>query len=228
RRWFNDQVIQKNQQIDEERAISIRNGQEFGVFEHEIGVNFSFIDSMRGQCVFTPKVRHHLKKRALYGKGFSLMKKTLNWAIETGHAKELYKLHQEFIEEMEKQLEMQHGCAAQSNQKNVFYETINNPPQLRTKGRKNHKRIASFTSISGAQKRVFNGTVASGAQKRVFNETVASMQHNKETSNISVCNESIVTNNANGQKMTTANNDYKQVHDVQVQILQYQEQGQNK
>ncbi|KAF0536681.1 protein far1-related sequence 11-like [Gigaspora margarita] len=154
KRWFNDRVIEKNVGVNSEHAISIRNGQGFGTFKHEVRVDFCYIDSICGQYVFTPKVQHQLKSQALYGKGFGLMKKTLNLAIETRCTEELYRLHQRFIEEMEKQLAEKEGHIIQSNDKNDFYGTISNPLQSRMKRRKCHKRIASFNNSTGARKKV--------------------------------------------------------------------------
>ncbi|CAG8800138.1 17730_t:CDS:2, partial [Cetraspora pellucida] len=54
------------------------------------------------------------------------MKKTFNLAIKTRHAEKLYELHQQFIEEIKKELNMQQGYIVQSNIENNFYETINN------------------------------------------------------------------------------------------------------
>ncbi|RIB27978.1 hypothetical protein C2G38_2159161 [Gigaspora rosea] len=84
KRWFNDRAVEKNEEPSNECAISIQNGQDFGTFEHETQTDFSFIDSMCGQYVFTPRIQHHVKSHSLYDKGFGLMKKALNLAIETG------------------------------------------------------------------------------------------------------------------------------------------------
>ncbi|CAG8793218.1 34308_t:CDS:2, partial [Gigaspora margarita] len=110
--------------VNSEHAISIRNGQGFGAFEHEVRVDFSYIDSIRGQYVFTPKVQYQLKSQALYGK------------------------------EMEKQFAEKEGHIIQSNNKNDYYGTISNPLQLRMKGRKCYKHIASFNNSTGVRKKV--------------------------------------------------------------------------
>ncbi|CAG8450131.1 12052_t:CDS:2 [Cetraspora pellucida] len=80
-------------------------------------------------------VQQYLKKQTLYSKGFGLIKKTYNLAIEAEHAEELYKLHQQFIKEMKKELNMQQGhvhhkCiiifnTSKSAYKKVFKETAN-------------------------------------------------------------------------------------------------------
>ncbi|CAG8617502.1 31588_t:CDS:2, partial [Racocetra persica] len=127
-------MIQKNEKISNEHAISIRNGQNLGTFEHEIQIDFTLIDSIRGQYVFTPKVQHHVKNHSLYGKGFGLIKKALNLAIETGGTEKLYEMHQKFIADMEQQLAEPERNVIQSDDKN-HYRLINNPPMSRTKSR---------------------------------------------------------------------------------------------
>ncbi|CAG8844494.1 23790_t:CDS:2, partial [Gigaspora margarita] len=82
----------KNNKLSNEHAISIRNDQDFSTFEHEIQMDFSFINSICGQYVFTPKQRLWVNKKAL------------NMTIETGYTEELYELHQQFIADMKKQL----------------------------------------------------------------------------------------------------------------------------
>ncbi|CAG8635878.1 9411_t:CDS:1 [Cetraspora pellucida] len=127
--WFNNRVMLKNDDYSNKRAISIRSGRKFGAFENDVQVDFSLIDLIRGQCVFTSKIQHHIRSLTLYGKGFGLMKKTLNLAIQTGCTEELYELHQQFINKMEKQLAKQEGCVLQSDDE-YNYETINNPLKL--------------------------------------------------------------------------------------------------
>ncbi|CAG8802166.1 9269_t:CDS:2, partial [Cetraspora pellucida] len=129
--WFNDRVMLKNDDYSNECAISIRSGGKFGAFENNVQVDFSLIDLIHGQCIFTPKIQHHIRSHALYGKGFGLMKRTLNLAIQTGCTEELYELHQQFINEIEKQLAEQEGCILQSDDE-YNYETINNPLKPRT------------------------------------------------------------------------------------------------
>ncbi|CAG8643064.1 17354_t:CDS:2, partial [Gigaspora rosea] len=53
--WVVDKVIEINEGLSNEPAISIRNGQDFSTFEHVVQIDFSFIDSMHGQYVFTPR-----------------------------------------------------------------------------------------------------------------------------------------------------------------------------
>ncbi|CAG8726477.1 7884_t:CDS:1, partial [Dentiscutata heterogama] len=65
-------------------------------------------------------------------KGFGLMKKALNLAIETGYTEELYEMHQELIADMEQQLAELEGNIMQSDNKN-HYALINNSPMSRTK-----------------------------------------------------------------------------------------------
>ncbi|CAG8541645.1 14945_t:CDS:2, partial [Gigaspora rosea] len=76
KRWFNDRVIQKMK-----RSV----------------MNVQF----RLEMV---KILHYVKNRSLYSKGFGLMKKVLNLAIETGRTEEMYEIHQELIADMEQQL----------------------------------------------------------------------------------------------------------------------------
>ncbi|CAG8841780.1 44168_t:CDS:2, partial [Gigaspora margarita] len=68
-------------------------------------------------------------------------------SIETGCTEELYELHQQFINKMEKQLAEQEGRILQSDDEND-YGMIINPLKPRTKGRKRHKRIKGFNEGS--------------------------------------------------------------------------------
>ncbi|CAG8840691.1 18852_t:CDS:1, partial [Racocetra persica] len=63
--------------------------------------------------------------------------------IQTGHTEELYELHQQFINKIEKQLAKQEECVLQSDDE-FNYKTINNLLKPRTKRQKYHKCIAAF------------------------------------------------------------------------------------
>ncbi|CAG8777915.1 3883_t:CDS:2 [Cetraspora pellucida] len=150
KRWFSDWAIQKNEDLNSKRAISIRKGQDFGTFEHKIQHDFSLIDSIHSKYVFMPKIQNHVKSHSLYGKSFGLMKKALNLAIETGCTGELYKLHQQFIANMKRQLAEQEGNILELDEKNYY-------------GRKHQKRIAAFND---------------SPRKKVLKEST-SMQHSE-------------------------------------------------
>ncbi|CAG8590716.1 8925_t:CDS:2, partial [Scutellospora calospora] len=83
-------LIEQNERFDSKYAISIQNWQRFSIFKHEVRVDFSYIDSI-----------------------------SLNLVIETGYAEELYRFHQQFIEEMRNQL------AEKGTQKKVIKKTTN-------------------------------------------------------------------------------------------------------
>ncbi|CAG8449947.1 13349_t:CDS:2, partial [Racocetra fulgida] len=194
-----------------DNAISIRSGGKFGVFEHDVQVDFSLIDLIHGQCVFTPRIQHHMKSRALYGKGFGLMKRTLNLAIQTGRTEELYELHQQYISEMERQLAEQEGRVLQSDDE-YNYDTISNPLNPRTKGRKRQKRIAAFND---------------GARKKVSKETTNLPQNEDlvRTANSNLNNESINVDSTEGVE---GSEEQGQIMHEQIQDVQGQEQGKKK
>ncbi|RIB04687.1 hypothetical protein C2G38_2048232 [Gigaspora rosea] len=196
KRWFSDLAMQKSKKLNE-HAISIRNHQEFGTFEHEIQTDFSFIDSIHGKCVFTSKIQHHVKSRALYGKGFGLMKRTLNLAIEAGCTEELYELYQQFIKRIEKQLAEQEGRIMHSENEDD-YETISNPLKPRTKGRKHHKCIMAYNE---------------GSRKKVLTEST-NIQH---TNNLISSNssESIDISNVGRQVQTIQEQEREHNQDIQ-------------
>ncbi|CAG8771738.1 31391_t:CDS:2, partial [Racocetra persica] len=132
---FRNATILKNDDYSNERAISIRSGRKFGAFENDVQVDFSLIDLIRSQYIFTPKIQHHIRSCALYGKGFGLMKRTLNLAIQTEPEQE--------------------GRVLQSDDE-YNYEIINNLLKPQTKGRKHQKRIAAFND--SARKKVLKKT----------------------------------------------------------------------
>ncbi|CAG8778636.1 13856_t:CDS:1, partial [Cetraspora pellucida] len=100
--WFNDRAMLKNDDYSNECAILIRSRGKFGAFENDVQVDFSLINLICGQCIFILKIQHYIRSHALYEKDFGLIKRILNLAIQTGHTEELYELHQQFINEMEK------------------------------------------------------------------------------------------------------------------------------
>jgi len=115
-----------------------------GTFEHAVEVDFSYLESVRGQHIFTKEICHEMTRRQQWGKGFGIMKKTLDLAITTGRSEELYNLHLKLAKDMETELAAKSGQAAeQENNLVKFAQTINNPVHVKTKGRKS-KRVKGF------------------------------------------------------------------------------------
>src|SRR4051794_17336025 len=85
-------------------TISTVPGEEFGTVEHVIEINFLYLETIRDNHVFTKAVREEMSQKQQYGRGFRIMKKTLNLAIVTGRIEELYELHLKLAKEMETEI----------------------------------------------------------------------------------------------------------------------------
>ena len=84
-----------------EPMISVVSNQEFGAMEFVAEINFSHLEKIRGNYVFTKEVRQEMSQKQQYGMGFGIMKKTLNLAIMTGRLEEIYELHLKLTKKME-------------------------------------------------------------------------------------------------------------------------------
>ncbi|CAG8704291.1 5389_t:CDS:2, partial [Funneliformis caledonium] len=113
-------------------AISLLSNNGFGTVEHAVELDFSYLESICGCHVFTKEIHQEMTQKQQWEKGFGLMKKTLNLAIETGRIEELYKIHDKLIKEMESEVTQ----IVQGNETTEFACTISNPISIRKKGRK--------------------------------------------------------------------------------------------
>jgi hypothetical protein len=132
-RWYTDSIMEEDPCFQDEKTISAISGQEFGTVEHDIEVNFSHLETIRGNYVFTKEVREEMTQKQQYGKGFGIMKKTLNLAIATGRTEELYELHMKLAKEMESEIV---GQVKNGDNITEFASTISNPIGIKKKGRK--------------------------------------------------------------------------------------------
>ncbi|CAB5382763.1 unnamed protein product [Rhizophagus irregularis] len=96
-------------------------------------MDFLHLESIRGSYVFTEEVRQEMTYKQQWGKGFGIMKKTLNLAIAAGRIDELYEIHVRFAKEIKDQISKQ---VINGGNCNDFANTISNPIHVRKKGRK--------------------------------------------------------------------------------------------
>ena len=150
-RWYTDSlVIDAGSSFCHEPVISAISGQEFGMIEHITEVDFSHLNTIRGNYIFTEKVCEEMTQKQQYGKGFGIMKKTLNLAIATGKTEEFYEIHLKLATEMEAEI------TGKINDNNIieFASTISNPIGVRTKGRKPKDFNHTNTNHKGKKREV--------------------------------------------------------------------------
>jgi hypothetical protein len=178
-RWYTDALIMEGNstQLLSEPAISAISNDEFGTVEYNVQVDFSYLENIRGCYVFTEEIREEMTQKQQWGKGFGIMKKTLNLAIATGkilsllnsdsigiqilpffiynyfyiatgRIEELYEIH----EKLAKEMEIEVAQAVQGNDITEFAHTISNPISIRTKGRK----PKSINGVHKGKKRRFD------------------------------------------------------------------------
>jgi len=156
-RWYSDKAISNFEKtLAEETAISCVSEKEFGSFEHTITTSsqFEHINQIRSCHVFTKTVQEEMTKKQLWGRGFGMMKHTLNLAITTGRADELYDYHKRLADEMEQEIATDDNTKANNDPLSIA-RTISNPSKIRTKGRQSKKRFKAFyekTSKPGKRK----------------------------------------------------------------------------
>jgi hypothetical protein len=132
-RWYtNASVIEADSILSNVPAISVISGNEFGTVEYMIEMDLSSLKSNCGCHVFTKEIYQEMTRKQQWGKGFGLMKKTLNLAIETGRIEELNEIHEKLAREMESDI----AQIVRGNDITEFACTISNPVSVKTKGRK--------------------------------------------------------------------------------------------
>jgi hypothetical protein len=144
-RWYTEtSMTTVSSTLKNEPAIAAVSNKEVGMFEYDMEVtNFTFLENLRGQHIFTKEICQEMTRRQQWGKGFGIMKKTLDLAITTGRSEELYNLHLKLAKEMETAIAAKNGQAVEQDDSIEFACTISNPVHVRTKGRKS-KRAKSF------------------------------------------------------------------------------------
>ena len=131
-RWYtNISIMEADLILSNEPAILVVSDDKFDTVEHIVEIDLSFLESIRRCHVFTKEICQEITRKQQWGKGFGIMKKTLNLAITMGRLDELYEFHEKFVKEMEAEI------TAQTLQGNDIFEfacTINNPHSIRSKG----------------------------------------------------------------------------------------------
>ncbi|RHZ51694.1 hypothetical protein Glove_475g15 [Diversispora epigaea] len=95
--------MEENPSFHHDPTVSAILGQEFGTVEVS-DVNFSYLETIWDNYVFTKEVCEELSQKQQYRRGFGIMKKTLNLAIATGRVEELYEVHLKLIKDMEAEI----------------------------------------------------------------------------------------------------------------------------
>ncbi|CAG8672713.1 7752_t:CDS:2 [Cetraspora pellucida] len=110
---------------DELGQQSVLNHQKSSPTKPSAQIDFSHLESIRRCHIFTDEVQHKLTRKQQWGKGFGLMKKTLDLAIATGRAEELYELHLNLSKKMEIEIATKEDqLVEQNDDKNNFISTI--------------------------------------------------------------------------------------------------------
>ncbi|CAG8520501.1 946_t:CDS:2 [Cetraspora pellucida] len=122
--------------ITSESAILAISSDQFGLFEHNLQVNFTQLNSIRSCHVFTNKVRKEMLHKQQWGEGFGILKKTLELVIATGKYKKLYELHLKLSKEMKMKLTKTNDHNVLNDNSVEFATTISNPVGIYSKGQK--------------------------------------------------------------------------------------------
>ena len=132
-RWYtNASVMEIDSILSNVPAISVLSDSEFCTVEYVGELDFSHLESIRGCHVFTKEVCQEMTRKQQWGRGFGIMKKTLDLAITTGRMEELCEIHEKLAKEMENEV----AQAVEGGNITEFAHTIRNPISVRKKGRK--------------------------------------------------------------------------------------------
>ncbi|CAB4479910.1 unnamed protein product [Rhizophagus irregularis] len=152
-RWYADALIMEgNSAFLNEPALSVCSNDKFDTVEYIMQMDFLHLESIRGSYVFTEEVRQEMTHKQQWGKGFGIMKKTLNLAIAAGRIDELYEIHARFAKEIEDEISEQ---VINGGNYNDFANTISNPIHVRKKGRK-PKDLNQTNTTNKGKKRVIS------------------------------------------------------------------------
>ena len=151
RRWYtNTSVIEADVALLNTPAISVLSNDGFGAIEHVIHIDLSHLESIHGRHVFTKEVCQEMTRKQQWGRGFGIMKKALNLAIETGRIEEIYKMHEDLVKQMENEVTQ----AVQGSNITEFAHTINNPISIKTKGRKPKNSSKTNADCKGKKRQI--------------------------------------------------------------------------
>ncbi|CAG8451332.1 1561_t:CDS:2 [Racocetra fulgida] len=155
-----DETGQVNMNITSKPVISTTVNKQIGQFEHNLQVNFTHLNNIRGDYVFTSKVHKEISHKKLWGEGFGVMKKTLDLAIAMGKYDELYDMHLKLANKMEIELIRNNGHNIQNDDDPAqFAITISNPIGVYSKGRKpKNGRLISFNDNKYKKRKIDNTT----------------------------------------------------------------------
>ncbi|CAB5359026.1 unnamed protein product [Rhizophagus irregularis] len=145
-------IMEGNSAFLNEPALSVCSNDKFDTIEYIIQMDFLHLESIRGSYVFTEEVRQEMTHKQQWGKGFGIMKKTLNLAIAAGRIDEFYEIHARFAKEIEDEISEQ---VINGGNCNDFANTISNPIHVRKKGRKPKDSNQTNTTNKG-KKRVIS------------------------------------------------------------------------
>lgn len=152
-RWYTDSaVMEVDSTLSNVPAISVLSDDGFGTVEYAVQLDFSHLESIRGRHVFTKEICQEMTKKQQYGRGFGIMKKTLNLAIVTGRIDELCEIHEKLAKEMESEV----AQIVQGDNITEFAHTISNPISIRTKGRK-PKNLSNDANRKGKKRQIIVG-----------------------------------------------------------------------
>ncbi|CAB5373667.1 unnamed protein product [Rhizophagus irregularis] len=151
-RWYADALIMEgNSAFLNEPALSVCSNDKYDTIEYIMQMDFLHLESICGSYVFT-EVHQEMTHKQQWGKGFGIMKKTLNLAIAAGRIDELYEIHARFAKEIEDQISEQ---VINGGNCNDFANTISNPIHVKKKGRKPKDSNQTNTTNKG-KKRVIS------------------------------------------------------------------------
>ncbi|CAB4492900.1 unnamed protein product [Rhizophagus irregularis] len=144
-------IMEGNSAFLNEPALSVCSNDKYDTIEYIMQMDFLHLESICGSYVFT-EVHQEMTHKQQWGKGFGIMKKTLNLAIAAGRIDELYEIHARFAKEIEDQISEQ---VINGGNCNDFANTISNPIHVKKKGRKPKDSNQTNTTNKG-KKRVIS------------------------------------------------------------------------
>src|SRR2546423_11970408 len=74
RRYTDSSVMEEDSSLRSEPTISATSNEEFGTVEHATEVDFSHLENIRRNYVFTKEVCEEMSQKQQWGRGFGIMK----------------------------------------------------------------------------------------------------------------------------------------------------------
>ncbi|CAG8801145.1 19681_t:CDS:2, partial [Gigaspora rosea] len=158
--WYLDSLIESITTLENEPVIMVVSNEESNELESMVEVDFTYLENICGNHIFTKPISHEMRRRQQWGKGFSMLKKVLDLAIITNRSDELYEIHTNLIKEIESELEKSQS----DNQLQEFTRSINNPIGIRPKAfndtTNKNKRGRTFQESSNSAKLYCENNIA--------------------------------------------------------------------